>query len=221
MRMAELARHSGVSVPTIKYYMRQGLLQPGHRTGVNQAEYGDRHLDRLRLIRALTSVAGLPLSEVKEVVDAVDGESTVIDAMAVTQDALIGTSVGEDAGACELLDRVIDRRGWLCARSSPAYRAAARAVVQLRAEELSAVLDHLDDYAEAAEKVGRADLEAIEGAEGKEQRVRGVVMGSALRRPLLEALVLLAQQHCAQALIGEEGDEANGSQRRDHASWGR
>src|SRR5699024_1526690 len=220
MRMAELARHSGVSEPTIKYYMRQGLLQPGHRTGVNQAEYGDRHLDRLRLIRALTSVAGLPLSEVKEVVDAVDGESTVIDAMAVTQAALIGTSVGEDAGACELLDRVIDRRGWLCARSSPAYRAAARAVVQLRAEELSAVLDHLDDYAEAAEKVGRADLEAIEGVEGKEQRVRGLDMDRSVRRPFLEVLVVVVQPDCDQALIGEERDEADGSHRRDHASWG-
>src|SRR5690625_7317767 len=110
MRMAELARHTGVSVPTIKYYMRQGLLQPGHRTGVNQAEYGDRHLDRLRLIRALTSVAGLPLSEVKEVVDAVDGESTAIDAMAVTQDARIRPSVGGDAGAGASLDRGTDRR---------------------------------------------------------------------------------------------------------------
>src|SRR5699024_12270417 len=104
MRMAELARHSGVSVPTIKYYMRQGLLQPGHRTGVNQAEYGDRHLDRLRLIRALTSVAGLPLSEVEEVVHGVDGQSTVIDAMAVTQHRLIGTNGGEDDGAREIHD---------------------------------------------------------------------------------------------------------------------
>ncbi|GAA1851529.1 MerR family transcriptional regulator [Brevibacterium marinum] len=198
MRMAELARRSGVSVPTIKYYMRQGLLQPGRRTSVNQAEYDHRHLDRLRLIRALTSVAGLPLSKVREVVDAVSGESTVIDAMAVTQDVLTGTITDEGAGTSEILDRVISQRGWRCARSSPAYQAAAGAVTQLHAEELTTVLDHLDGYAEAAEMVGRADLEAIEDAESLEQRIRGVVLGSVLRRPLLEALVLLAQQHFAQ-----------------------
>jgi DNA-binding transcriptional MerR regulator len=39
MRIAELSRRSGVSVPTIKYYLREGLLPPGERTSPNQALY--------------------------------------------------------------------------------------------------------------------------------------------------------------------------------------
>lgn len=94
--MAELSRRSGLSVPTIKYYLREGLLQPGRRTSVNQARYDDAHLERLRLIRALVKVAGLPLDKVREVVQAVSIESSVLDAMGVTQDALVG-----DVGAVQ------------------------------------------------------------------------------------------------------------------------
>ena len=38
MRMAELSRRTGVPVPTIKYYLREGLLPPGERTSPNQAQ---------------------------------------------------------------------------------------------------------------------------------------------------------------------------------------
>src|SRR5699024_11824327 len=51
---------------------------------------------------------------------------------------------------------------------------------------------------EAAERVGRADRAAIADAESMDQRIRAVVLGSVLRRPLFDALVLLAQQHWAQ-----------------------
>ena len=47
MRIAELSRRSGVSVPTIKYYLREGLLAAGERTGPNQARYDEAHLRRL------------------------------------------------------------------------------------------------------------------------------------------------------------------------------
>lgn len=209
MRMAELARRSGLTVATIKYYLREQLLHPGRRTGVNQADYDDAHLERLRLIRALSKVAGLPLHTIRavvEAVDAVDDEASVLDAMAVTQDALVGSAgdaADPQATASSLmaaerdLERAIGSRGWQCEPGSPAHRAAVRAVAQLYEEGLTAVLDRLDDYAEAADVVGGADLEAVTGAESPEETIRGVVLGSVLRRPVLDALVLLAQQHYA------------------------
>lgn len=205
VRMAELARRSELSVPTIKYYLREGLLQQGRRTSVNQAVYGDAHLARLRLIRALTTVAGLPLSKVRDVVEAVSGESSVLDAMAVTQDVLLGGAAQQAVEASVALDRVIAERGWLCEAASPAYQAAVNAVDELHAEDLSAILDRLGDYAEAAEMVGQADLGAVREAECVEEKIRGVVLGSVLRRPLLDALVLLAQQHFAQSINRQEG----------------
>lgn len=206
MRMAELSRRSELSVPTIKYYLREGLLQPGRRTSVNQAVYDQRHLERLRLIRALTSVAGLSLAKVRGVVEAVGGQASEVEAMAVTQDTLIGEVEIDDADAAAILDRAITARGWNCGAESPAYQAAVSAVALLSAEEFNPILDRLDAYVEAAEDVGRIDLEAIGDAGNLEARIRGVVLGSVLRRPLLEALVLLAQQHFAQNLNRSTGD---------------
>ena len=55
MKMSQLCETSGVSVPSIKFYLREGLLPAGERTSATQAEYGPEHVERLRLIRALTS----------------------------------------------------------------------------------------------------------------------------------------------------------------------
>ncbi|MDP3890043.1 MerR family transcriptional regulator, partial [Nocardioides sp.] len=70
--MSELSRRSGVSVPTIKYYLREGLLPPGEATGATRAVYDATHVRRLRLIRALVDVAGMRLDRVREVLAAVD-----------------------------------------------------------------------------------------------------------------------------------------------------
>ena len=51
MRISELARESGTSVATIKYYLREGLLAPGERVNAREASYGQGHVKRLRLVR--------------------------------------------------------------------------------------------------------------------------------------------------------------------------
>lgn len=203
MRMAELSRRSGLAVPTIKYYLREGLLQPGRRTSVNQAVYDVAHVERLRLIRALATVAGLPLHTIREVVRAVGEGASVLDAMAVTQDALVGSVEARtpDPAAEALLERVIEDRGWHSHPDSPAHAAALRAVSELRAEDLTMLVDRLEDYARAADEVGRVDVEAVSGTDDLDEMIRGIVLGSVLRRPLLDALILLAQQHHAQELV--------------------
>src|SRR5205823_11902088 len=72
MRIAELSQRSGVPIPTIKYYMREGLLYPGERTSRNQARYTESHIQRLRLIRALVDVGHLSIAATREVVASID-----------------------------------------------------------------------------------------------------------------------------------------------------
>jgi len=72
MWMAELAERSGVRVPTIKFYLREGLVPRGEERGATRAAYGEEHVRRLRLVRALVEVAGLGLDRVREVLDALD-----------------------------------------------------------------------------------------------------------------------------------------------------
>src|SRR5699024_8002887 len=87
---------------------------------------------------------------------------------------------------------------WTCEPTSPVYGAAEQAIAQLEAEGLTEILERLDEYAEAADPVGRTDLAAIADADRMDQRIRAVVLGSVLRRPLFDALVLLTQQPWAQ-----------------------
>src|SRR3954447_23832298 len=72
MRISGLAAATGVPVPTIKFYLREGLVPAGQATSATQAVYDDRHVQRLRLVRALVEVAGLSLAEVRHVVQRID-----------------------------------------------------------------------------------------------------------------------------------------------------
>ena len=51
IRIGELARASGLTPDTLRYYERLGLLAPAHRTSGNFRTYESATLDRLRFIR--------------------------------------------------------------------------------------------------------------------------------------------------------------------------
>jgi DNA-binding transcriptional MerR regulator len=51
-RIDELAQRAGLTVDTIRYYSREGLLDPPERAGRHKV-YGVAHLDRLRRIKEL------------------------------------------------------------------------------------------------------------------------------------------------------------------------
>lgn len=68
MRIGELAARSGVSVATIKFYIREGLLPPPPvKTGRTMAYYDLPYLERLRTIRALREEHYLPLRVIRAV----------------------------------------------------------------------------------------------------------------------------------------------------------
>ncbi|UUY52676.1 MerR family transcriptional regulator (plasmid) [Streptomyces yangpuensis] len=74
MKVSELSRRTGVQVPLIKHYLRQGLLHPGRATASNQADYGEDHVHRLRFIRTLIGIRGLSIGATKEILDAITAE---------------------------------------------------------------------------------------------------------------------------------------------------
>lgn len=72
MRLAELSQRSGIPRSTIKFYLREGMLPAGEARARNQAEYGQRHLERLELIRVLREVTGLSLDVIARVTKELD-----------------------------------------------------------------------------------------------------------------------------------------------------
>jgi DNA-binding transcriptional MerR regulator len=67
VKISELSERSGVTIASIKYYIREGLIPAGGTTAPNQAHYGDRHLADLALIRALRDRAKLPIAAIRRV----------------------------------------------------------------------------------------------------------------------------------------------------------
>ncbi len=73
MRMRELEKASGVGRETIRYYIREGLLPEPMRASRNSAFYSEEHVARLKLIKQLQEERFLPLSVIRNVLDAKEG----------------------------------------------------------------------------------------------------------------------------------------------------
>ena len=72
-RMKDLCEATGLPRQAIHFYIQQGLLPPGQKTGRNMAWYNDEHLERLRLIKKLQHEQFLPLKAIKALFDGEDG----------------------------------------------------------------------------------------------------------------------------------------------------
>ncbi len=90
MRMRDLAMTTGVPVATLKYYLREGLLHAGAATAVNQADYDDGHVRRVKLLQALLHLGRLSIADARRVIAAVDDEAMPIhEAFGIAQDAMV------------------------------------------------------------------------------------------------------------------------------------
>ncbi|WP_019816485.1 MerR family transcriptional regulator [Saccharomonospora saliphila] len=207
MRMAELSKESGVPVATVKYYLREGLLPPGERTSRNQARYDDAHVRRLRLVRALLDVGGLSISEVKEVLAALDSRKAPVHAvlgLAHQGLPLAGAEIGagDREWARGRVRTLLAERDWDCAEDAPAVEALVGVLGTLRSlghEELAVVLDR---YADAAERIAEADLDSVARLETAESIVESAVVGTVFGDALLVALRRLAQADASAKRFG-------------------
>jgi DNA-binding transcriptional MerR regulator len=197
VRIGELSRRSGVSVPTIKYYLREGLLAAGELTSPNQAHYGPGHERRLRLIRALLDVGGLSLAAIGEVLEAMDDpEQPVHKVLGIATDGITPAGKGE-AGpeledAREEVAELLRRRDWQADEQCPAAESLAEVLAALRRTGHGGHIDLLDTYADAAEPIARADLDYVQGRVAREDLVESVVVGTVLGEAMFGALRRLA-----------------------------
>ena len=151
MRIGELSRRTGVPVPTIKYYVREGLLPAGELTSPNQASYDDRHERRLRLIRALLDIGGLSVAAIREVVAAVDDPGRSVHkvlgeaAHRITPRYARGGDDASLARARDEVGRLIARRGWQVDVGDPAATALCETLAALDRVGHGAFAEVLDD----------------------------------------------------------------------------
>jgi DNA-binding transcriptional MerR regulator len=105
LRIGELAEASGVPVPTIKHYLREGLLPEPVKTSRNMAYYPPEFVDRIRLIKRLQEERFMPLKAIKDVLD--EGPERASALLELEDRILDRALVGERArtGAAEVRER--------------------------------------------------------------------------------------------------------------------
>nr|WP_290058055.1 MerR family transcriptional regulator [Amycolatopsis sp. MEP2-6] len=206
MRMAELSAESGVPVATVKYYLREGLLPPGERTSPNQARYSAVHVQRLRLIKALTDVGGLSLASVGAVLGAIDDDETPHRTMGVVQQELAGPppEVSEEARewAATLLEELVHRHGWQW--HPPQHKGIGNLVAALAtAKELGheKLAERLDDYARLALDVAKLDVEVVTGLTSFDKIIEAGLIATVLGDRIFTGLRHLAQEAVTRELL--------------------
>ncbi len=68
MKIRDLVRRTGVSKETVHYYIREGLLPRPRKRGRNIADYDERFVERIRLVKELQDNHFLPLSIIKSII---------------------------------------------------------------------------------------------------------------------------------------------------------
>lgn len=207
MRISELSRVTGVPVPTIKYYIREGLLPRGERTAANQARYGDTHVERLRLIRALREVADLPMSVIAEVVAALEEPEEAARGRPVSAAlrAIGSTEADISESAERAVAALVDRRGWQVEPDFASYRALAAALTALERHWVRPYTDEtLDRYAEVAERLAAFEIpDDWDPGQAGENAVAYAVLGTLLFEPIILAMRRLAHADRHARLTGK------------------
>ncbi|MFF0574234.1 MerR family transcriptional regulator [Streptosporangium saharense] len=211
--MADLSRATGVSVPMIKFYLREGLLPSGERTSPNQAKYGQEHVRRIRLVRAMADYAGLSIAEIREVLGHLDDPSHGLhDRLGHAQTSITTRrepGEGEEwAAAMREAEDLIARHGWRHHPDSPPMRSVAGVLLTLRGLGYDGILARLDDYAEAAGAIARADVAGMAEEPNLERMIEIVVVGTSLGDALVAALRRIAQANVSARLFGDDWKSA-------------
>ncbi|MCJ0868759.1 MerR family transcriptional regulator [Streptomyces sp. AP-93] len=213
MRIGELARSTGVSVATVKYYTREGLLPSGERTSPNQVSYSEGHAHRLRLIRAMLEVGGLSIAAVREVLGEVDSPHRTVHGMLGVAQSAVSRAVAEPspeddwAGAERAVEDLVRRHGWVVKPANPGWKALVQIVVTYRDLDRGDLLALLDAYAAAAGPLADAELAVLARVPSTDGKVEGVVLGTLLGDAAMSALRRIAQEDASGRMSARAGDQ--------------
>jgi DNA-binding transcriptional MerR regulator len=223
LRMGELAEASGVPAPTIKHYLREGLLPEPVKTSRNMAYYPPEFVDRIRLIKQLQEERFMPLKAIKAVLDEDPGraralvelEDRILDrALAGERARTSAAEVRESYGVPrEVLDRLAElevltpnNRGY-----SPSDVKIIEAISRFRAggydEEIGFTVYDTLRYKSAIEELVRQEVDVVMNRlAGEVSPERVVEMLEAGAQPLQD---LIAALHTKLMVAELEGHRAS------------
>lgn len=215
MRISDLSRESGIPIPTIKFYLREGIVPPGRRTAPNQATYDETHLRRLNLVRVLVDVGEMSLAAVQSVLAALARRDAPLHEILAS--AHVALRSDSHSGGPELqaarteTDAWLDRLGWQLAADSPSRDDLAATLLALHQLGWPVGTDAFDRYAAHADAIAEAEINFVARTDDPEGAVEATVIGTVVFERALVALRRLAHEHHSRLRFG--GDAAAGPKR--------
>mgnify|MGYP002282979000 CR=1 FL=1 len=79
LRIGELAKEAGVSLTTVKFYAKEGLIRPARKTGRNMAYYDRACVSTIATIRRLQRERYYPLSVIKRLMESAPVEQVELE----------------------------------------------------------------------------------------------------------------------------------------------
>lgn len=207
MKLSELARITGASTASIKFWIRGGMLPAGELRNQTTAVYEQRHVDRIALIQTLRSEFDASSERIRGLTDLIEDPSrSVLDIMEACQVIATGMEVAESADDAQaaLIGRLHDRMGWL-RFDSVASAALVRALAGSAQVGYAYDIDDLVHYAQALEPIAIADIGSIHPEGTRDVVARNVLVASAAQNRVLVAMNQLA--HTAAAIRTETGGD--------------
>lgn len=203
MKISELAEASGESIPTIKFYIREGLLQPGDTTSRTRADYGEVHVKRLALIRTLQAELGMTVDTIGEVIRAAEQGGGAMLAAGLEnarrarhgarkrKDEVVSPELGR---AWKLITKMEKQLGWEIHPDDMMVDDVAEAVATiLRVMPDARIEDSLVQYAQAMKAIADEEIPDSFNPEGDPvESMRYAVLGTYLFEPLILSLRRLA-----------------------------
>jgi DNA-binding transcriptional MerR regulator len=208
MKISELSDRTGLTVQTIKFYLREGLMPKGMATGATRAEYDNGHLERLRLIRALREVGDLPVSAIRRIVDAIDDQEVRLHDLLGTAQYALGphVDVPEDdpdwRAARKDVAALIAELDWRVSPAAPALDLLAQTFVALRKLGFPVVLTELRPYIEAAGTLAEHEAARLSTDDARTRAIHGMLVTTVLYEQILIALHRLAQENASARRFG-------------------
>ena len=217
MRISELSDATGVPVPTIKYYLREGLLHPGEKVTARLTEYDDTHRQRLGLLRVLREVGDVPVERLGQLVATAQSSHTTAHEMLAAAAAALAPTPPEPtehrAEARSVADALIDQAGWSNVHSRSADRDNLAGVLEaiMRFDTHPSDPAEVVPYLRAADEIARYELWHLRQDTGRQGLLEEMVVGQVVFGRLLGILRRLAEEHYSAVRFGDVADPADAS----------
>ncbi|OBB78992.1 MerR family transcriptional regulator [Mycobacterium colombiense] len=204
MLMSELASRTNVPVPTIKFYLREGVLMPGRVVSSTRAHYDELHVRRIALIRALSAI-GLSISQISSVVGLIDHPGRSLFATLGAATAALSRPAQPASGEdCARARAALSALDFVVPDDLPAVAQLDRALADAEAAGVPMTEDRLRAYAPHISAIANYDIEQMP-LEPPTAAIEYAVLGTIFYEPILAALRRIAHAHLAAQRLAEGG----------------